>query len=182
MATEQTTATPIKKDWKYRTGMGLFIYSLIPICTIELVAFMPITSTQAVAFGVVYLASGEIAMLLAVALLGKPFIQAIKEKVKGFLFKRREPSISRMIGRTRHWIGITLLLLSILPYYITIGELIFMDPGRPNPQHQLTMLLAGESLFIVSLFVLGDEFWARLKRLFEWPGNDQIAGGSIPYQ
>ncbi len=27
-------------------------------------------------------------------------------------------------------------------------------------------------MFIVSLFVLGDEFWSRLKRLFEWPGKE----------
>ena len=172
MTSEQPPSTMNKNNWKYRLGMGLFIYSLIPICTVELIAFMPVSSTQAVAFGVVYLASGEIAMLLAVALLGKPFFQAVKEKVKSFLFKRREPSPPKMISRTQHWIGITLLFLSILPYYITIGELIFMSPAGINLQNLLFMLLTGELFFIVSLFVLGAEFWARLKRLFEWPGKE----------
>lgn len=173
MTTEQTPATPVRKDWKYRLGIGLVIYSMIPICTVELVAFLPMTGTQALAFGAVYLASGEIAFFAAVALLGKPFIQSIKDKIKALFLRRKEASKPRMISKRRHCIGVTLLLLSTLPYYITIGALLFTHPGESGLQVLLAMLLSGELLFFVSLFVLGEEFWARLKRLFQWPGDEQ---------
>ena len=39
---------------------------------------LPLSKTQAISLGAVYLASGEGAFLLSVALLGKPFVQAVK--------------------------------------------------------------------------------------------------------
>jgi hypothetical protein len=170
---QEPNATP-PRDWKYRLGMGLFIYSFIPICTIELVALLPLTATEAVTLGAVYIASGEIALLAAVALLGKPFIQSMKEKIKGF-FRRKAPSTPRMISKTRHYIGVTLLVASLFPYYATLGALLFAPLQKSDIRTLLYLLLSGEALFLVSLFVLGDEFWARLKRLFEWPGKEQTA-------
>ena len=41
MPTGQRATPPMRKDWKYRLGMGLFIYSFVPLCTIELLAFLP---------------------------------------------------------------------------------------------------------------------------------------------
>jgi hypothetical protein len=32
-------------------------------------------------------------------------------------------------------------------------------------------MLAGDIIFVASLFVLGPEFWERLKKLFAWPGK-----------
>lgn len=172
MPTEQTATAPLRKDWKHRLGLGLLIYSFVPICTVELVAFLPLTGVQAVLFGSVYVASGEIAFLGAVALLGKPFIQAVKDKIKSF-FRSKKPSEPKPISKTRHVVGVTLLLLSLLPYYLSIASLFFMRAEAPNLRALLYLLLSGEGLFILSLLVLGEEFWARLKRLFEWPGKEQ---------
>jgi len=149
----------------------LIVYSFIPICTVELVAFLDVSSTFAVTLGAIYLVSGEIAFLTAVALLGKPFVIAVKDKIKGFFFKPREPVKPRTIGRLRHAIGVALFFLSIVPYYATVGILFLTHPQEPNLQLLLYLLLAGEVLFFVSLFILGEEFWARLKKLFEWPGK-----------
>ncbi|HQN20228.1 MAG TPA: hypothetical protein PKV86_13845 [Syntrophobacteraceae bacterium] len=175
MTEHQAMAATVKKDWKYRLGVGLLIYSFIPICTIELVAFLPLTSTEAVAFGAVYIGSGEGAFFLAVALLGKPFVQAVKDKIKSFLFRRREPSKPRIISKSRHYTGVALFLTSFLPYYITLGALIFSDPGAADLRRLLYTLIAGEVLGIISLLVLGEEFCARLKKLFEWPGKEMNA-------
>jgi hypothetical protein len=152
--------------------MVLVVYSFIPICTVELVAFLDVSSTFAVTFGAIYLASGEISFLAAVALLGKPFVIAIKDRIKRFLFRPKELVKPKAIGRIRHSVGVTLFLLSIVPYYATMGVLFLAHPKEPDLQTLLYLLLAGEGLFFVSLFVLGEEFWARLKRLFEWPGKE----------
>jgi hypothetical protein len=173
MPTEPITPPQTSKDWKQRLGMGLLVYSFVPLCTVELVAFLPLTGVQAVLFGSVYVASGEIAFLGAVALLGKPFIQTVKSKIKSIFFRGKAPSAPKPISKTRHYLGVTLLVLSLFPYYLSIASLFFMRPDAPNLRALLYALLSGEGLFIAGLLVLGEEFWARLKRLFEWPGKEQ---------
>jgi hypothetical protein len=173
MQKDDAAAPPLRKDWKYRLGLGLFIYSLVPICTIELVALLPLDTAEIVTLGAVYVASGELAFLAAVALLGKPFIQAVKDRIKGFFFSKKPLSPQKPIGKIRHGLGVALLLGSLAPYYAAIGMLLFAGPGDSEARTLLYLLLAGEALFVVSLFVLGGEFWARLKRLFEWPGKDR---------
>jgi len=167
-----------RRTWKERLGIGLFIYSFVPICTVELVALLPVPASQAMAFGAGYLLSGELACFTAVALLGKPFVVAMKEKIMGF-FRRKAPAAPatpKVISRARHYIGVTMLLLSFLPYIITELALFFSHPTDADLRWLMRLLLSGEVLFFVSLFVLGDEFWARLKHLFEWPGKEQQAG------
>ncbi|WP_323430111.1 transporter suffix domain-containing protein [Solidesulfovibrio sp.] len=158
--------------WKRRLGLGLLVYSFIPLCTVEVIAFLPVTASQAVTLGVIFIASGEVACLAAIALLGKAFVAGIKEKVKAFLTRRERPSRPRHIGLWRHRLGITLLVGSLAPYYAALGFLLL---GRPEPGDTRTLLyllLAGEGLFFAGLGVLGEEFWARLAKLFEWPGRE----------
>lgn len=163
--------------WKQRLGLALVVYSLLPMCSVELVAFLDVTPTEAVVFGAVYLASGEIAFLAAVALLGKQFLLEIKARIKNALARFSRPAPAKPINRVRHTVGITLFILSIVPYYVTIGGLLLVQPKEPNSQAWLALLVAGEALFFLSLFVLGEEFWTRLKHLFEWPGKTQPAPG-----
>lgn len=165
------TPPTMRKNWKYRLGIGLLVASCIPICTIELVALLPLTAAQAVTFGAVYLASGEICGLAAVALLGKPFIAAVKEKILGF-FRRKAPAPPRPVSRARHRVGVALFFASIAPYYAVLAVLLFARPGVSDIRTLLYLLLSGEVLFFVSLLVLGGEFWERLRRLFEWHGAE----------
>ncbi|MBI4807002.1 MAG: transporter suffix domain-containing protein [Desulfovibrio sp.] len=174
MSEPETTTAPAAKSWKQRLGIALVVYSFIPICTVELLAFLDVSPTFAVTFGAIYLASGEIAFLAAVALLGKQFVITIKDKVKGFFFRPKEPGRPKPISRLRHGIGVALFFFSIVPYYATMGILFLAHPKEPDLQAILYLLLAGEALFFVSLFILGEEFWARLKRLFEWPGKEAV--------
>jgi hypothetical protein len=172
MPTEDDRAAPPRKDWRHRLGIGLFIYSLIPICTIELVALVPLDAAGTVTLGAVYIASGELAFLAAAALLGKPFIQSVKDKIKGFFSFSKSPAAPRPIGRFRHGLGVGMLLASLAPYYAAMGILLFSRPQESDARTLLYLLLSGEALFLASLFVLGGEFWERLKRLFQWPGAD----------
>jgi hypothetical protein len=160
------------KTWKQRLGLALAVYSFVPVCTVGLSTLLPVPATWKVTFGAVYLASGELAFLAAVALLGKPFVTAVKDKIRSWLAPRRAPKPPRPISHARHVAGVTLFCASIIPYYLTLGALLFTRLGEPDLRSLLVLLLAGEVLFFVSLFVLGEEFWARLKHLFEWPGRE----------
>jgi len=156
----------IKKDWKYYLGLALFVYCFLPLLTVEFVALLPLSTEQAVVFGAIYVGSGEVAFLLSLALLGKPFVNALKERVFGFF--RRKPGGSGAVGRLRHWIGVVLFLGSFAPYLLAELALIFMDPKNISLRGLLYLLLSGDAAFIVSLFVLGDPFWRKARRLFTW--------------
>jgi len=159
------------KSWKYYLGLGLFIYSFLPICTVELIFLLPLTPAEKASVAVIYVGSGEIAFLCAVALLGKPFVEALKAKIKGFFVRKKPAAPPEPIGKTQHAIGVTLFFMSFLPYPVVEGILIFGHPTGRDLNYLVSAMLAGDVIFIVSLFVLGGEFWERLKKLFELPGK-----------
>lgn len=169
---------PATAPWKKHLGLWLLVYSFVPICTTGLVPLLPLSAGQAVTFSVLYLASGEIAFLLAVALLGKPFIEGIKSRIKGFLRRDTAPTPPRPVGRLRHYAGVTLLLGSLVPYYVALAILIISPPGAAALRGLLALLLAGEGLFFLGLFLLGSAFWMRLTRLFVWPGQETPAASA----
>lgn len=163
----------IQKDWKYYLGLTLLGLSCLPLVTVELVFLLPLSKTQAVSFAAVYLGLGEGSFLLAAALLGKPFLQAVKAKIKGFFVKGWESAPAGPISKTRHYFGVTLFLISFLPYGATEIMLLCGSPGEIALRTLLVVLLLGDLMCIVSLLVLGEEFWHRLKHLFEWPGGER---------
>jgi len=159
-----------EKDWKYYLGLALLVYSFIPIFTVELLLLLPLSTAEKASLALIYVGSGEVAFISAVALLGKPFVEALKAKIKGFFHRRKPAAPPAPISRTQHAIGVTLFFVSFLPYPIVEAVLIFGNPTGKDVQYLVAAMLAGDVIFIISLFVLGGEFWARLKRLFAWPG------------
>ena len=159
----------MKKDWKYYLGMSLFLYSFLPISIVAILPFLGMTLAQAGAFAVVFLASGEMAFLCAAALLGKEFLTALKKRIKAW-FKR--PHKPKPIGRNRHRFGIALLAASFLPYYVMLIYLLFFSHKESEINFPAWTLVAGEAAFMASLFVLGGDFWERLKQIFIWPGQE----------
>ncbi|MFA5182493.1 MAG: transporter suffix domain-containing protein [Syntrophales bacterium] len=160
-----------EKSWKYYLGVSLFIYSFLPLCTVELLFLLPLTASEKASAALIYIGSGEIACISAVALLGKPFVEALKTRIKGFFVRKKPVAPPKPVGKTQHAIGVTLFFLSFLPYPVAEGVLFFGHPTGRDLHYLVAAMLAGDVIFIISLFVLGGEFWERLKKLFEWPGK-----------
>ena len=159
----------MKKDWKYYLGMTLFCYSFLPMSIVAILPFMGMTLGQAGAFAVVFLASGEMAFCCAAALLGKEFLTAIKKKIKACF---KWPHESRPVSLARHRLGIALLVVSTIPYYVMLIYLLFFTHKESDIHFLAWTLAAGEAFFMAGLFTMGGEFWERLKHLFEWPGKE----------
>ncbi|MBU0733421.1 MAG: transporter suffix domain-containing protein [Proteobacteria bacterium] len=158
----------MKKDWKYYLGLSLFIYSFLPIAVVAILPFMGLTLAQSGAFAVVFLASGEITFMTAAALLGREFLAALKKRILT-IFKRTH--VPRPVSRARHRVGVALLVVSTLPYYAMLIYLLFFSHKETAITFLVWAMVAGEAAFIAGLFLLGGQFWDRLKHLFDWPGN-----------
>ena len=89
------------------------------------------------------------------------------------------PPVAKDTTGTPQAMGVSLFALSIVPYYAALGFLLLARITSADVPLLLGLLLSGEGLFLVSLFVLGEEFWARLKRLFEWPGKLPSEGNGV---
>ncbi len=158
----------MKKDWKFYLGMALFGYSFLPVSVVAVLPFLGLTLGQAGAFAVVFLASGEMAFWCAAALLGKEFLNALKTRMKSWF---RRPHEAKPVSLNRHRLGITLLVISFLPYYVMLIYLLFFSHKESEINFLAWTLVGGEAAFMTALFILGGEFWEKLKQLFVWPGE-----------
>ncbi len=106
----------------------------------------------------------ELFMIITVSILGKEGYQYLKGKVFAFLKKHGPP---QHVGRLRYKIGliffsIPLLLALLFPYL----------------SHHFTSLekiesiinIGGDVMFFTSFFVLGGEFWDKIRSLFTYTG------------
>lgn len=102
----------------------------------------------------------EAGILLSAAVLGKEGFAWLKGKIFGFLKRALPPD---RVGAIRHRIGITLFVIPFLLGWL-LPYLEWWDGGLLPIRHQI--YLAGDCLIVISLFVLGGDFWDKLRGLF----------------
>ena len=103
----------------------------------------------------------ELAMLIAAAVMGKDGFTYLKRVLFGFLGKYFAPP--ETVSLIRYRIGLVLFSIPLLmgwiaPYisgYIPLFE-----------KYRLLFALVGDLLLLSSLFVLGGEFWDKLRGIF----------------
>lgn len=165
------------KNWKYYLGIIFLIYSFIPYLFISLVLpFLDITDTEMVTITTTLIISAEVSFLSSVSLLGKPFVIYLKSKLKSFFLRKKVVAEPKPVGKIRFYTGLTLFFLSlIIPYYFVELALFFNYVDKLGATNLILMMVSGDFLFIISLFILGSDFWENLNKLFIWPGYGEPA-------
>lgn len=101
----------------------------------------------------------EIFSLVAVGILGKDGFASLKRKIRRSL----EPlTPAEEVGPTRHRVGVAMFIVPLVfgwatPYLTAWVSLI--------EARRIEIAIAGDLIFIASLFVLGGAFWEKLRRL-----------------
>ena len=102
----------------------------------------------------------EIMAIPAVAIMGKDNFERIMARALGW-FSKMKPSGN--IGKVRHALGILLFILPVLPTYV----MAYAPGWLPDTSVQrLGVNLSADGMFLASLFVLGGDFWDKLRALF----------------
>ena len=125
---------------------------------IPLLTFLSITNeTKALLTGVLLIGAPEVFSVVSIVILGKAGFEYIKSKAFSFI-KRAVPQ--GPVSRFRYRVGLTMLLLHVI-----FANLIFYVPDLITGygENRLTVNLVAEFLFIVTLFVLGGDFWEKLR-------------------
>lgn len=110
--------------------------------------------------GFLMLGVPELAIMLSIVIMGKAGFAFLKSKV-GQFFKQYGPP--ETVSKTRYTIG---LLLFLIPFII--GWLLpYFEHLIPRyDEYHLWINIPGDILLVLSLFVLGGDFWEKLRSLF----------------
>ena len=131
-------------------------------------AFIPLVTGSGLSTEVKTLLSGllivgipQLLMVATIALVGKTGFTYIKQQAMGKLIKMAPP---REVNKVRYYIGLAMFFLPFLlaflrPYVAQWVPSDIMD--KP-----LAVGLLGDTVFLASFFVLGGDFWDKLKALF----------------
>jgi hypothetical protein len=146
--------------WRVKVGFAIFVASIGWPVLLPVLPLFGFSGTAVAAFTGVMVVAAEAMILVGAAIAGKEGFAYIKTRVFGFLKSYGPP---KQVSRIRYVIGLVMFVLPLLlgwasPY---LGHYL---PGlKENP---LIYALVGDGLLLISLFVLGGDFWDKLRSLF----------------
>jgi hypothetical protein len=154
---------------RFRLGATILIIGFLSPLLIPLVTATDLpTKWKATISGALALGIPELFSIIAIAIMGKQGLLHFKE-VLGKLIRKYGPP--ETVSHNRYRIGlamfvIPLLMAWILPY-----------AGHLLPFYQANLIsfsIAGDLLFVSSVFILGGEFWDKLQALFIYNAKVEI--------
>jgi hypothetical protein len=160
-ANETVAGAPVvSSGWRFKVGIALFAlmilaWGLIPI---EIALGMSAAAVSATVAGIAVV--NKVIFLAAVTVMGKPGFLELKGRVFGYV---KDLAPATTVSHTRYRIGLVLFCIPI------VQGLLETWSTHIAPQlvgHQLWVDILMNGTFIVSLFVLGGNFWDKLRALF----------------
>ena len=150
-------------SWRFRIGVVLIVIGWICPLFIPLVTKSTLSTEWKTALsGFLLVVGPEVLSLLAIAILGKDGFNYLKENVFALL-RRAAPAAK--VSRARYRAG-----LAIWALLFVYGSFVWYAPDLvPGySENRIVMNLTADFLFIVSLFVLGGDFWEKFRALFSY--------------
>lgn len=157
---EETYLPSAKK--KIVIGSIVFILGQIsPLILIPFVLSLDLSSGWTTALsGLLMFGFPELAILASIAIMGKDGFEFIKGKVFGY-FKKIAPLDT--VSKTRYKIGLVMFIIPVLMAWLLPY---FFDLIPFYIEYKLIINILGDSVLIISLFVLGGDFWDKLRSMF----------------
>ncbi len=161
MVRDTDTGAPLAAGWRLKLGGALFALSIVgPFLFLPLMTAMGLSNAMMATVSGVILAGAEVLGIAAVAVLGKSGYAYIKGRIFGFLRQYGPP---RDVGRTRYNVGLVMFAVPVLfGWQAPYAE--GLIPGYR--ENVIAFAVAGDLLLLASLFVLGGDFWEKVRALF----------------
>ena len=163
---------PASTGWRFKLGIAMVALAIALWLLILLAGVLGVSAARIAAMtGIVFIAN-KVLLLACIAVMGKTGFQQLKGIIFGH-FKTLAPSDT--VGPTRHAVGLAMfclpLLSSMLEPYVD-----HLWPGlRPN-RWELQAL--GDVMLVASFFVLGGDFWNKVRALFIRTVRDEDVSAS----
>jgi hypothetical protein len=150
----------IQAGWRIKLGFALFILSIGWPVLLPVMPLVGFSGSAIAAFSGAMLVAAEVMILAGAAIAGKEGFAYIKSRVLGLLKSYTPPE---KVGRTRYIVG---LILFVVPFLVGWASPYLGKYVAGFEAHAFYYGIAGDALLLISLFVLGGEFWDKLRSLF----------------
>ena len=162
MTTEPSqTQDPKSAQWRFWLGVTIFIIGFASPLPIPLVTATNLpTNWKAIISTALAVGIPEVFSIIAIAIMGKSGFNLIKQRIFGFIKKYGPPE---RVSRTRYRIGLVMFVLPLLFGWLAPYAPQWVPGFEANRFH---FNLIGDLIFVSSFFVLGGEFWDKVRSLF----------------
>ncbi len=160
MSEPQDNIAPSSTSWRFKLGIAIIVLMLGSWLLVPLAAAADVPGSKIAALTGVLFISNKILLILAIAIMGKSGFQQLKRSMFGYVSTLAP---DQEVGPVRHGIGLVMFCLPLIsaflePYIDTLW------PGlRPNLWQAQAL---GDAMLIGSFFVLGGNFWDKVRALF----------------
>ena len=167
--TQTQTAVP---KGRLVAGGTIFVAGFLAPALIPLVAASSLPAGwKATLSGLLALGIPELGMLAAVSVMGKPGFAFLKARLGRFLRQYGPPAT---VSPLRYRIGLVMFTLPLFVAWVTPYAPYLLHGFDPN---QLPVAVAGDVMLVTSLFVLGGDFWDKLRSLFVYGSQARFPAG-----
>jgi hypothetical protein len=162
MASVDTATGPpgMPMGWRFKVGVALFALMILLWLLIPIEAALKMSAGTIAATTAGIAIANKIILLIAIAVMGKQGFQELKGRAFGYV-KHLAPATT--VSPTRYTIGLVMFCLPLLQGLLETWT------SHIAPQlvgNRLWVDLAMDAMLITSVFVLGGNFWDKLRALF----------------
>jgi len=148
---------------------GIFIVGwLMPLLIPFVLASGLSVEIKTVLSGLLAFGIPEVFTIVTVCILGKDGFEYLKCICFKILRKTFTPKM--YVSRRRYYIGLVFFIIPILTSWLLPY---FMDIIPGYEQHHIGINVIFDSMFILSLFILGGDFWEKLRSLFIYTDSER---------
>lgn len=172
MTPETTPPTAPPPGWRFRIGLTFFVLSFLSPLAIPLVTLLSLSlAWKATISGFLLVGVPEVLALLAVAFLGKAGFNYLKGK---FFAVFKKYALPKEVSRGRYRLGLIMFIIPLLLGWVGayVSHLI-----PAYVEHRFAVNFAGDLIWLSSLFVLGSDFWDKVRALFIYQAKAVIPQG-----
>jgi len=165
---------PENPGFRFYVGLAVFIISFFMLPTgLVLREFMAHSFWRGFVLGVFWI-SAPLMKIGSIAILGKSSYAWINYQMHYFYHKVAKP---HQITPLRYNIGLMLFILPFLPNYM-ISFMPHLVPISLTTRYLI--IISSDVLFLISLFVLGGDFWDKLRALFIYKAKARFEDAAEP--
>jgi hypothetical protein len=106
----------------------------------------------------------EVLCIVAVGLLGQETFQYLTHKAKSAF---RRALVDTPASKARYYLGLAIMLVSWIPAYLYA----YFPAALPGGNMRIYILAGMDLAFVASIFLMGGEFWEKVRRIFVYDGT-----------
>ncbi|MCX2899215.1 transporter suffix domain-containing protein [Pseudomonas mandelii] len=162
MSSAPDTAAPHSAGWRFKLGIAIICVMAGSWLLVPILAVADVPGSRIAALTGVLFISNKVLLILVIAIMGKSGFQQLKRSLFGYVTSIT-PSMDAEVGPWRHRIGIVMFCVPLISAFLEP----YVDSIWPGLRPNLWQLQAlGDAMLVASFFVLGGNFWEKLRSLF----------------